>query len=282
MLKEAMEKTQDQISDKATWLVISVFVVLSCLIQVSSKAMEAARRAVDSNLAAEWLFEISSHAAILAATLIIPYLLYRFPLSVENWNRRWPVYFLGFIGFVFIHVSLMVAIRIPIFPMLADGPYDFGYFTWEPWIYEARKDALTYLTFLSLFLIARQVGQLKIEASAARKEARDTGRLTLKCGGKIIFLSAEEILYAKAAANYVEVFTETGQHLARMTLSSLEALLLETSTNHMRIHRSYLVNSEPIRTITPGGDGDAVITLKSGEELPFSRKYRASLEPPLQ
>ena len=98
MLKEAMEKTQDQISDKATWLVISVFVVLSCLIQVSSKAMEAARRAVDSNLAAEWLFEISSHAAILAATLIIPYLLYRFPLSVENWNRRWPVYFLGFIG----------------------------------------------------------------------------------------------------------------------------------------------------------------------------------------
>ncbi len=240
--------------------------------------MEAARLNMPLNVPAEWLFEISSHVAILVATLIIPYLLYRFPLSIDNWPRRWPVYAGGFIGFVLCHVGLMVAIRTLVYPMLANGPYNFGLLSWEPWIYEARKDALTYLTFLSLFLIGRQVGQLKIEASAAREEARDTGRLTLKCGGKTIFLRAGEIIYAKAAANYVEVFTPSGQHLARMTLSSLERLLAETGSDPIRIHRSYLVSRYHIRTITPKGDGDAQIALTDGTTLPLSRKYRTSLE----
>ena len=58
-------------------------------------------------------------------------------------------------------------------------------------------------------------------------------------GGRMVFLNAEEILYAKSGGNYVEVFTDSTMHLARMTMSSLENLLDETG-GHIRVHRSYI------------------------------------------
>lgn len=273
-----MIKTQDHISDRATWIIIGVFMLLSCFVQITTGQMEAAREGKDFSLALTFLFEASSHFAILPATALIPALLARYPISVENWARRWPIFLFGFFGFTAVHIFVMVGIRTLIYPMLASGPYNFGLLTWEPWLYEMRKDAMTYLTLLTFFLVGRHIGQLRLEAKAVRDEAKDTGRLTLKCGGKIIFLRADEILYASSAANYVEIYTQTGQHLARMTLSSLETLLAQTGGIHTRIHRSYLVNKTAIQTLEPKGDGDAVLTLTNGAILPVSRKYRAFIE----
>lgn len=272
-----MDQTQDHISDRKTWLVWLFFVALSCFVEITSAHMEVARSGANADVSLEWLYEISSHFAILVATLLIPFLLKHYPVTVENWSRRWPVFLVGYFAFLIVHVLLMVAIRQLIFPFFSSGAYEFGLHKAEPWIYEARKDAMTYLSALALFLIGRQIGQLKLEAQGAREEARNTGRLTLKCGGKIIFLNANEIIYAKAAANYVEIHTVAGQHLARMTLSALEKLLSETGRQHSRIHRSYLVHKDAIRTLTPNGDGDAIAQLKDGSCLPVSRKYRGTL-----
>ena len=92
----------------------------------------------------------------------------------------------------------------------------------------------------------------------------------------MLFLDAEEILYAKAAGNYVEVFTENTMHLVRITLSSLEALLSEAG-HHLRVHRSYIVRKSAISELKPNGEGEAVIFVPNQVQIPVSRNYRSKV-----
>ena len=95
--------------------------------------------------------------------------------------------------------------------------------------------------------------------------------------GRTLFLNAEDVIYAAAASNYVEITTQHGTHLARMTLSSLERLLAETRTNHIRVHRSYIVHGDHIQEIIPTRDGNVTIQLDNGVTLTGSRGYRDRL-----
>jgi len=116
-----------------------------------------------------------------------------------------------------------------------------------------------------------------MEATAACRDARETQRLTLKCGGRVMHLEATNFLAAKAAGNYVEIDFQTGSHLARITLGELQNQLLEARVDAIRCHRSWLVNQDQIREIRPTGEGDVEITLDSGQQIPGSRRYRDQL-----
>ena len=117
----------------------------------------------------------------------------------------------------------------------------------------------------------------RMEAAAACRDARETQRLTLKCGGRVMHLEATNFLAAKAAGNYVEIDFQTGSHLARITLGELQNQLLEARVDAIRCHRSWLVNQDQIREIRPTGEGDVEITLDSGQQIPGSRRYRDQL-----
>ena len=164
------------------------------------------------------------------------------------------------------------------YPVLLDTSYGFG--VGEPlnWIYEIRKDVFSFVLFMSGFLASRQIGQLKLEADIAKQDARANHQLTLKCGGRTIFMQAGEIIWAKAASNYIEVRTEHKTHLARMTLGRLKELLVEAGDAHVQTHRSYVVRQDAIREIIPTGEGDAKLVLMNGDEIPASRGYRKNLE----
>ena len=118
----------------------------------------------------------------------------------------------------------------------------------------------------------------QLEAEVARAEARQTHRLTLKCGGRTLRIAADEFRAAQAAGNYVEIRLAGGEHLARSTLTELERQLSEAGIDAVRVHRSWLVNRDAIREIAPTGEGDVAITLDTGAKVPGSRRYRDRLD----
>lgn len=82
-------------------------------------------------------------------------------------------------------------------------------------------------------------------------------------------LKLDEILYIKSELDYISIVTEKEQLLVLDSLSSWEEKL--TSHNFIRVHRSYIVNSEQINKIS-----NSKITLKS-IEIPIGITYKAKL-----
>ncbi len=228
-----------------------------------------------------WIYEITSAILILAILPAFGWLTRRFPLPGDDWKMTVPVYAASLVIFSAVHIAGMVLLRKLAFAALGVGPYIFaegkGRLLAET-IYEFRKDALTFILFTAFLSLWRRLAELKREAQAARADARATQRLTLKSGGRTFFLDAAAVDWAKAAGNYVEIAAGGKTHLARMTLAALEAQLEEAGADIARAHRSWLVNRGRIEEIAPSGDGDVVVTLAGGVEIPGSRRYRDRLE----
>ena len=264
----------DLLADRYAWLAVILFVLLSLLIEGTTKQMEIARSGATfpGGAAAEWLFEISSHLAIIAMAWVVPLWLYRYPLSLRNWRRRLPNYLAAFILFSVGHILLMVAIRKVVWPMIAAGQYEFGLLTFEPWAYEMRKDMFSFVLVLSTFVTSRHISALNEERGAARADAKVTGQLRLKSGGRQIIVPAEDVISASAAGNYVDLRTQTGHHFVRLTLSELYAVLNDAGVDPVRLHRSHLTVRAHLREI-----GASDVSLSTGERLPLGRSYRAAL-----
>jgi hypothetical protein len=275
---ENLEVAADRRADKSSLIIVWAFVCLSWIVLSSSEQMEASKSGLDVFWLEPWLTQLTSHIAIIGSILLIPFFLNRFPLSWTNWKKQLLIYVGLFFIFGALHIILMDVFRHLSFPIFLGRPYYEGLFDFNLWIYELRKDAYSFLLILSFFVTGRHIEQLRLEARSHLKDAKDTGRLTLKSGGRTILLNAQDILWVESASNYVEIHTEQGMHLARMTLSSLETLLSEAGDNHLRVHRSYLVKRNALREIIPSGEGGASITLTDGTKLPVGRKYRPNLE----
>lgn len=272
------ESRADNKSDRTAFWFSALLLMLSWVIISSSLQLESLRDGQAVNWTEPWLSEFTSHVTLLGLVLIIPLTLTRFPLSLETWKRQLPIYVGAFLTYSVLHVLLMVGLRKLSYPVLIDTSYGFGLGSPLNWIYEMRKDVFSFILFLSGFLASRQIGQLKLEADIAKDDARTNHQLTFKSGGRTIFMQAGEIIWAKAASNYVEIRTEHKTHLVRMTLGRLKELLIEAGASHIQTHRSYIVRKDAIREIIPTGEGDAKLILMGGEEIPASRGYRENLE----
>jgi len=100
-------------------------------------------------------------------------------------------------------------------------------------------------------------------------------RLVIKAGGKISFLSVEEIDWIEAADNYVRLHAGRDSHLLRKTMTALEERL--DPAKFIRIHRSTIVNVARIKELYPLLKGDYEIVLKTGVRLASGRGYRERL-----
>lgn len=270
------EALADRQADRRAWVVILLLVLASWIVLASSAYDEMLRSGGEPGIE-PWLREFGSHVASLVCIAIIPFMLNRWPVTSQNWMRTVPLHILATIAYSVCHTLLMVGLRKLTYPLILDCDYSFGLDDPSIWIYEYRKDAYAYLLGLLAFITSRMIEQRRLEAQSAQEDARSKGRLTLRSGGRTIFVDAEDVLFVKAASNYVEVTTPHKTHLARMTLSNLETLFDEAGTDHIRVHRSYLVNKHHIQEITPTGDGNVTIHLDSGAEVPGSRSYREQL-----
>jgi two-component system, LytTR family, response regulator len=97
-------------------------------------------------------------------------------------------------------------------------------------------------------------------------------RLLLRCGGRVIFLEPQDVLWIEANDNYVVFHTPAERHTVRMTMSKLEQMLRPDL--FIRIHRSIMVNIEHVRELRPLAHGDYSVFLRNGVELTLTRSYR--------
>lgn len=100
-------------------------------------------------------------------------------------------------------------------------------------------------------------------------------RLFLKSRGKVVFVDIDDIDWVEAAANYVHVHAGSDIHSIRGTISAFELQL--DAAHFMRIHRSAIVNVEKIKELQPCRNGDFLIILRNGKELPVSRNFRGRI-----
>jgi two-component system LytT family response regulator len=105
--------------------------------------------------------------------------------------------------------------------------------------------------------------------------ARYLHRIGVTKDSRTSFVSTAEIRYIEAHGNYVLLHVEGQTHTVRTTLTDLLAQLDPAS--FVRIHRSTVLNLDYLRDIQPWFTGDYVATLRTGEQLRISRRYRDDL-----
>jgi len=86
-------------------------------------------------------------------------------------------------------------------------------------------------------------------------------------------LSLDEVYLIKSSGNYCEFYTSDRSYIRRGTLKDLVARLSPDS--FLRLNRSEVVQINQINSLEVIAHGDAIIRLKAGQELKWSRHYRA-------
>lgn len=100
-------------------------------------------------------------------------------------------------------------------------------------------------------------------------------RVVLKEGSKIKIIPVSRIRYMEAADDYVKIITEEGTFLKNKTMAYYEKSL--SVFQFIRIHRSYLVNTQLITRIEPYEKDQPLVILSTGERLPVSKTGYARL-----
>lgn len=138
--------------------------------------------------------------------------------------------------------------------------YDFGVF-----------DYLLKPIFLPRFIksVERFLASQKVET------ASDIGSSFLvKVDGAMVEIDFQDVLFAQSYGNYVKIFCFKKIYVASITTSELESLL--NTNNFMRIHKSYIVAIDKIKSFDKN-------TILIGEEtIPIGITYKRALSDKLK
>ncbi|BBN82341.1 hypothetical protein PA25_23260 [Pseudoalteromonas sp. A25] len=82
----------------------------------------------------------------------------------------------------------------------------------------------------------------------------------------------DDIMFIKAAGNYIEVTSNTKTYLLRATMKELNELL--PSDQFFRSHRSYFINMAYAQKVINERSGHGIIILKTQQHVPVSKSKR--------
>ena len=97
----------------------------------------------------------------------------------------------------------------------------------------------------------------------------------IKHQGREVFIHPDQVIYFEADGNYIKIHINGRYYLERMTMQSLQEMLPEHQ--FMRIHRSYLVNTDFIAKIQYTGNSEYKIALNNGIKLLSGRTYKSQI-----
>lgn len=280
MTELSAERAEEQAIDRRVltrvWAIASLFLTAVAVINALTLITEAQRAGVPHDLREPWILESSSIVVLFLLVPAVAWFERRFPFAADSWPRVLGWHLLGSVLFAAAHIAGLWLLRALIFAALGQ-PYTFLGEPFTDILYEYRKDLLPYAVVVLFLSLTRGLELARREAAVARRDARDTGQLTLKSGGRTVFLEAQSLDWAEAAGNYVEIRARGATHLVRTSLAALEQQLSEAKAPVARVHRSRLINRAKVREVVPTGDGDMIIRMLDGTELRGSRRYRSAL-----
>ena len=111
--------------------------------------------------------------------------------------------------------------------------------------------------------------------SAAQSPVQQN-RIVVKDGSKIKIIPVAQIHYLEAADDYVKIFTSEGSFLKKKTMGYFEQSL--ASFQFVRVHRSYIVNTQLITRIDAYEKDSHLLLLSTGAKLPVSKAGYAKLK----
>jgi two-component system, LytTR family, response regulator len=123
--------------------------------------------------------------------------------------------------------------------------------------------------------VAQQLTRLLSDVHARVSRTPDAptlaDRLVARDGDRIEMVPFAEIDWIAADGDYVRVHAGNRQLLLRLTMNRIEAAL--PAGEHVRIHRSTIVNIARIRTLRALPNAEYTVVLKNGVTLRASRSY---------
>lgn len=97
-------------------------------------------------------------------------------------------------------------------------------------------------------------------------------RFTVRSGGRVSFVTHEEIDWIEAAGNYAILHVGNLNHMVRETMSRLEHQL--SAEAFLRVSRSAIVNLRRVKELYASPHGENAAILMSGQRLPVTRSLR--------
>ncbi|WP_414486091.1 LytR/AlgR family response regulator transcription factor [Stenotrophomonas maltophilia] len=118
----------------------------------------------------------------------------------------------------------------------------------------------------------------RVRRLAGLAEPGEDGARTLAVPGSggVQYLPLAQIDYIDMAGHYACVHVGTQLHLLRESLAHLADRLGDGGL--LRVHRSVLVNPLRVQSLIERHNGDALLELAGGAQVPVSRSYRCALE----
>lgn len=264
----------------AIWIaVFGLSAVANTLVQV----MDAAR---DGKPLPAWQPASWEASSAILGVLLLPLLLAlcrRWPLHLDTWRRRLPLYALASVAWLLLHVSGMVLLRKLAYAAMGSH-YDFG--DWPRQLaYEYLKDARTFAAIVLVhhgyqWFLRRWQGEASVLAPAedappdAAPERPE--RFLVRKLGREFLVAAADIEWLQASGNYVNLRVRGHDYPLRSTMAAIQDRL--DPARFVRIHRSYMANLDQVASIEPLDTGDARVHLRDGTVLPCSRSHRDALK----
>jgi two-component system LytT family response regulator len=116
----------------------------------------------------------------------------------------------------------------------------------------------------------------QLEYKAHEKKPHVLDRITVKVGGRIMFVDAAAVDWIEACGNYVNLHVGQSKYLLKTTLNYLGSRL--DSSMFLRVHRSTIVNTRSVREFRTFLRGSYVIMMKDNSKLFSSRRFHARIE----
>jgi DNA-binding LytR/AlgR family response regulator len=184
----------------------------------------------------------------------------------QSLGRILVAHLVALLAFSGVHVFGMMALRHLIYALAHET---YGRTAIESFVYEFRKDLITYGVFAATYwIVFRERGRrASLQTGASTFDIRD--------GGRLMRVATADILAAKSAENYVEFVLADGRRpLMRTTLAEIETRL--APAGFVRTHRSWLVNRSRVTGLKPQGSGDWLVELGAAA-APLSRRHVGAL-----
>ncbi|MGH8169702.1 MAG: LytTR family DNA-binding domain-containing protein [Steroidobacteraceae bacterium] len=269
--------------------------VMLSLIAASNVFTAIADRANEGVHLAAWEPITWEFSSVLCIWLLLPAMgwwLGQFPLVHGGWLRNLPAHLLATLPFSLVHVGGMTLLRELVYRLMG-GHYQFSPW-WPNWIYEYRKDFVSYWLLLSCIVAFRLYGlwsdSRESHATAPEQPPAPSDpaegdspaaqapleRLVVRKLNREYIIAIADVDRVEADGNYVNVYAQGTPYPRRESLAALEKKL--DGRRFVRVHRGHLVNVDRIREIQPWDHGDYRIVLQDGTCVNLSRRYRSRLQ----
>ncbi|WP_210514296.1 LytR/AlgR family response regulator transcription factor [Hymenobacter terricola] len=113
-------------------------------------------------------------------------------------------------------------------------------------------------------------------AAPSPADAPVNADLFVKVNSRMVRINFDEVLYVEALSDYVNIVTPKHKYIVYTTLKALENRL-SLFPNFVRVHRSYLLNTQHIESIE-----DNTANLQGGHFVPIGKSYQDGFYKSLQ